>query len=440
MLEALYYFPTCEDPSRTASITWRLKEAGSFPTQELHFITTTRPLEDDLGLIVSPRSSPKDSPHLDTGNLLLDGSCLWTFSSPPARDDGTCVALRDGKDFRSLGSHGRDLRTEASLPQGGPPSQRRPFREALSEENKRNIAERNRLNKPLLERESGSTARASHLPLRSRRRLSWTDTRPADLDPLSEKAEVRSLMSEFHDLQKLEVVHDILQKAPQYSATVWSDGTDGGPIPSGPPNDLVPYFRKEAKTVKTGKDSGQGKDELREKTNRSRNKDGDEENPSWCKQTSVPPNEDNLVSSSTQPGDSGEGMVNQGAGEAEDDEWSGSGSLHLADLFRSLRMREHQLLPRARPASDTSQASPSTSPLPVRRHSHDLTKYKTELCRSFQYSGFCEYGDSCLYAHGSLDLRCYPKHPMYRTKQCFSFHNKGFCLYGSRCQFLHDLE
>lgn len=70
----------------------------------------------------------------------------------------------------------------------------------------------------------------------------------------------------------------------------------------------------------------------------------------------------------------------------------------------------------------------------------DLAKYKTELCRSYQYNKYCEYNESCLYAHGTKDLRSYPKHPLYRTKQCFSFHKKGFCLYGSRCQFLHDIE
>lgn len=76
----------------------------------------------------------------------------------------------------------------------------------------------------------------------------------------------------------------------------------------------------------------------------------------------------------------------------------------------------------------------------VGRLCHDLTKYKTELCRSYQYSSHCGYGDACLYAHGTLDLRSCPRHPMYRTKQCFSFHHKGYCLYGSRCQFAHDID
>ncbi|KAL7641354.1 UNVERIFIED_CONTAM: hypothetical protein RMT77_008493 [Armadillidium vulgare] len=74
------------------------------------------------------------------------------------------------------------------------------------------------------------------------------------------------------------------------------------------------------------------------------------------------------------------------------------------------------------------------------RSGRDLSKYKTELCRSYQYNKYCEYDEACLYAHGTEDLRSYPKHPLYRTKKCFSFHKKGFCLYGSRCQFLHDSE
>nr|XP_027231648.1 pre-mRNA-splicing factor cwc24-like [Penaeus vannamei] len=180
------------------------------------------------------------------------------------------------------------------------------------------------------------------------------------------------------------------------------------------------------------------------------------EEPSWLSVHSSPTrDDDDLVFSNTLRSDDSEEDRHLGASlrlgaSGSEDGWSEYG-IHLADLLRSLRVQDcHQQVPRARTScrhssdgSVVSHPSPPASPSApsaLRPHPHDLTKYKTELCRSFQYNGFCGYGESCLYAHGSHDLRTYPKHPMYRTKQCFSFHQKGYCLYGSRCQFLHDLE
>lgn len=91
-------------------------------------------------------------------------------------------------------------------------------------------------------------------------------------------------------------------------------------------------------------------------------------------------------------------------------------------------------------ASQQSLASSTTPKVyPIKRN-FDLSKYKTELCRCYQYNKYCVYNESCLYAHGPEDLKAYPQHPKYRTKKCFSFHKRGFCLYGSRCQFLHNIE
>ena len=152
-------------------------------------------------------------------------------------------------------------------------------------------------------------------------------------------------------------------------------------------------------------------------------------------------------------------FVNNRRGRHYREQACSSFTFKLSDFLKSLQSREgryHKIswnpdhkrrkslpecpvsdLKNDKPASANDAKSVSLNESGIKK---DSRKYKTELCRSFQYNGYCEYGDSCLYAHGSVDLRSYPKHPMYRTKKCFSFHLKGFCLYGSRCQFLHDSE
>lgn len=58
-------------------------------------------------------------------------------------------------------------------------------------------------------------------------------------------------------------------------------------------------------------------------------------------------------------------------------------------------------------------------------------RYKTELCRPFQESSFCRYGDKCQFAHGLSELRSLSRHPKYKTEPCRTFHTTGFCPYGS---------
>lgn len=67
-------------------------------------------------------------------------------------------------------------------------------------------------------------------------------------------------------------------------------------------------------------------------------------------------------------------------------------------------------------------------------------RYKTELCRPFQDSGFCKYGDKCQFAHGEQDLRSLPRHPKYKTELCRTYHTRGICPYGSRCHFIHCVD
>lgn len=67
-------------------------------------------------------------------------------------------------------------------------------------------------------------------------------------------------------------------------------------------------------------------------------------------------------------------------------------------------------------------------------------RYKTELCRPFEETGECKYGEKCQFAHGAYELRQLPRHPKYKTELCRTFHTTGFCPYGPRCHFIHKEE
>lgn len=68
----------------------------------------------------------------------------------------------------------------------------------------------------------------------------------------------------------------------------------------------------------------------------------------------------------------------------------------------------------------------------------DCRRYKTELCRPFEESGFCKYGNRCQFAHGRHELRTVDRHPKYKTQLCKTFHTTGLCRYGKRCHFIHN--
>jgi hypothetical protein len=66
-------------------------------------------------------------------------------------------------------------------------------------------------------------------------------------------------------------------------------------------------------------------------------------------------------------------------------------------------------------------------------------KYKTELCKSWNDTNFCVYGNKCRFAHGRHELSGKPiDHNKYKVKECNSFKELGFCMYGTRCNFKHD--
>lgn len=66
------------------------------------------------------------------------------------------------------------------------------------------------------------------------------------------------------------------------------------------------------------------------------------------------------------------------------------------------------------------------------------SRYKTELCRPYEESGACKYGDKCQFAHGAHELRNLARHPKYKTELCRTYHTTGFCPYGPRCHFIHN--
>ncbi|TBT99949.1 hypothetical protein CWI37_1161p0010 [Hamiltosporidium tvaerminnensis] len=66
-----------------------------------------------------------------------------------------------------------------------------------------------------------------------------------------------------------------------------------------------------------------------------------------------------------------------------------------------------------------------------------INLYKTEMCRSFEETGFCKYSERCQFAHSKSELRSIQRHPRYKTETCRTFWEEGTCPYGKRCCFIH---
>lgn len=80
-------------------------------------------------------------------------------------------------------------------------------------------------------------------------------------------------------------------------------------------------------------------------------------------------------------------------------------------------------------------SSPSNASSTSANNLHSL--YKTELCRSWEETGSCRYGNKCQFAHGQNELRPIARHPKYKTEICRTFATNGTCPYGTRCRFIH---
>ncbi len=70
----------------------------------------------------------------------------------------------------------------------------------------------------------------------------------------------------------------------------------------------------------------------------------------------------------------------------------------------------------------------------------DDEKYKTELCKKFESTGFCPYNKKCKFAHGKEELneKLLANKRRYKSKKCNNFHTLMTCPYGSRCLFAHE--
>jgi len=85
--------------------------------------------------------------------------------------------------------------------------------------------------------------------------------------------------------------------------------------------------------------------------------------------------------------------------------------------------------------SDTSSDSGS-----VESHYEGKSRYKTELCRSWEETGYCRYADKCQFAHGHEELRHVSRHHKYKSELCNNYHYEGTCMYGIRCCFIHNIR
>ena len=69
-------------------------------------------------------------------------------------------------------------------------------------------------------------------------------------------------------------------------------------------------------------------------------------------------------------------------------------------------------------------------------------KYKTEVCKFWQINKCCRFNTTCIFAHGSEEVRKTSTSSLfnYKTKKCSQFFENGFCENGEKCQFLHEVH
>ncbi|KAL0213871.1 hypothetical protein P9112_006055 [Eukaryota sp. TZLM1-RC] len=70
-------------------------------------------------------------------------------------------------------------------------------------------------------------------------------------------------------------------------------------------------------------------------------------------------------------------------------------------------------------------------------HPNRPPNWRTELCRTFFETGYCQFGSLCNFAHSADELQPKKVHPLFRTQKCLSFFRQGYCCYGNRCRFSH---
>ena len=71
----------------------------------------------------------------------------------------------------------------------------------------------------------------------------------------------------------------------------------------------------------------------------------------------------------------------------------------------------------------------------------DIHKFRTEMCKNFDQTGHCQFGDRCSFAHSKNQIMMKTNLPVnYKTKMCRKYQLNGYCPYGVRCQFKHGIN
>jgi len=66
-------------------------------------------------------------------------------------------------------------------------------------------------------------------------------------------------------------------------------------------------------------------------------------------------------------------------------------------------------------------------------------KFRTEMCKNFEFYGWCRFGEECSYAHTKVQIMMKNYVSVnYKTKLCKKFQASGYCPYGQRCLFIHE--
>ena len=67
-----------------------------------------------------------------------------------------------------------------------------------------------------------------------------------------------------------------------------------------------------------------------------------------------------------------------------------------------------------------------------------VEKFRTEMCKNYELTGECRFGDNCSFAHSKNNLMIKTDLPCkYKTKMCKKYQTNGYCPYGQRCMFMH---
>jgi len=107
--------------------------------------------------------------------------------------------------------------------------------------------------------------------------------------------------------------------------------------------------------------------------------------------------------------------------EDEEDDYSGLAGIGTGNYYKNYKNQKWKKIRRSEDTNDFK------------------TKWKTEMCHYWEMYGYCKYGDSCAFAHGTDELNKRKMSNNYKTKPCKQFFELGYCSYGVRCQFSHKL-